>query len=247
MQPPPSSHDDPIGPADGQHDGDVLAAASRELKQPLNVISANAQLLMALPEIQALPEVMRAARTIQREAVNQSRILESLLDHAPRAASEAANADLHAGLAVDPLEAPVPTLVGVRLLLVDDSADALETFAFLLEHEGFVVETCGCGEHALERLRSARFDVLVSDIGMPGIDGYTLLRTLRHDPRYADLPPLPAIALTGHGRSRDIGRAFEAGFEAHVDKPADLARLKRVIGEVLGVPSAARASAPGQA
>lgn len=236
MQPSRPS-DDTTGPADDEHDGEVLAAASRELKQPLNVISANAQLLIALPETQGLPQVMRAALAIQREAMNQSGILDTLFDHAPRGETEATSAETHPDRTADEAATPSTlTLAGIRVLLVDDSADALDTFAWLLEHEGLVVETCECGEHALEWLRNASFDVLVSDIGMPGMDGYTLLRTLRHDPRYAAVPPLPAIALTGHGRAQDVGRAFEAGFEAHVGKPADIGSLKRVIGEVIGVP-----------
>ena len=76
-----------------------------------------------------------------------------------------------------------------------------------------------------------RFDLLISDVGMPHMDGYQLVEELRNRPKTVSLP---AIALTGHGRSEDVQRAFAAGFQAHVDKPVDIAHMKSVIAAVVG-------------
>src|SRR3954464_8470536 len=71
---------------------------------------------------------------------------------------------------------------------------------------------------------------MISDIGMPDMDGYQLMEALRARPATA---ALPAIALTGHGRTQDVQRAFAAGFQAHVDKPVDFEHMKTVIATVV--------------
>lgn len=122
-------------------------------------------------------------------------------------------------------------LAGLRVLLVDDTADTLETFAFLLEAQGYEVTAAASGPAALQRLETQTFDLLISDIGMPGMNGYELLAAVRAMPRCASLP---AIALTGYGRTEDVQRAFGAGFSAHVDKPVDVEHLREVIAKLLG-------------
>ena len=72
---------------------------------------------------------------------------------------------------------------------------------------------------------------------MPHMDGYQLVEELRNRPKTVSLP---AIALTGHGRSEDVQRAFAAGFQAHVDKPVDIAHMKSVIAAVVGAARASR-------
>ena len=120
---------------------------------------------------------------------------------------------------------PASALQGVRILLVDDTPDTLESFGMLLQLEGAVVTTAGSGPEALETAQQpgAEFDLILSDIGMPGMDGYELMRRLRQ----LDSPVarLPAIALTGFGRQADERRAREAGFDAHLPKPASLDAL----------------------
>ena len=133
---------------------------------------------------------------------------------------------------LDPSRAMSPEeLAGLRILLVDDTDDALETLSYLLEHAGFVVTSANSAKAALEHAGKESFDLLISDVGMPHMDGYQLVEELRNRP---ETVTLPAIALTGHGRSEDVQRAFAAGFHAHVDKPVDTAHLKRVIGAVVG-------------
>ncbi|MGH8797473.1 MAG: hybrid sensor histidine kinase/response regulator, partial [Caldimonas sp.] len=116
-------------------------------------------------------------------------------------------------------------LAGLRILLVDDSADALETFAMVLSAEGAIVTCAASASAALSCCKEASFDLIVSDIGMPEMDGTQLIALLRREPSTATTP---AIALTGYGRPQDIEASMAAGFTAHLLKPVDLANFRRV-------------------
>jgi len=123
--------------------------------------------------------------------------------------------------------APVSTeLAGRRIVLVDDSAAVLEPFGELLQMEGAEVRMFESGESALDYLRSNTVDVLFSDIGMPGMDGYALIREVRQLPQHANLL---AIALTGFGRAQDDERARDAGFDAHIGKPIIMKTLMETL------------------
>jgi PAS domain S-box-containing protein len=111
-------------------------------------------------------------------------------------------------------------LLGLSVLAVDDEADARELIATVLEQAGARAITVGSAEEALTALARERPDVLLSDIGIPGSDGYSLMRRVR------DLPPdeggnIPAAALTAYSRVEDARRAIEAGFQRHVAKPVE--------------------------
>jgi PAS domain S-box-containing protein len=122
---------------------------------------------------------------------------------------------------------------GVRVLVVDDEPDARSLVKRLLEDcEAEVVMAASAAE-AMERLRSARFDVLVSDIGMPGEDGYSLIRRVRGLPVEAG-GTIPALALTAYARSEDRMRAVRAGFQMHVVKPVDAAELITMVASLAG-------------
>jgi two-component system CheB/CheR fusion protein len=380
--------------AESEAKSEFLAVMSHELKHPLNLINVNAQLLMTLPEAQALPAVVRAARTIQRTVQGQARIIDDLLDmsransgklglnRVPLLLVEAIQpcltwalaearakdvrlfaegldepilvdgdpvrveqiawnllsnaikfsrsggsivvrishddddallevtdtgrgiapvflphvfemfkqadavttrgegglgiglalvkslAELHGGrvaaesegkgrgatfkvwlplhersdfAALDE-EPAVPrcSLGGIRVLLVDDTPDTLETFGYLLEYEGAVVTPAASAAEALRLAATKEFDLLISDVGMPNMDGYEMIAELRAQPRTA---ALPAIALTGYGRAQDVQRALVAGFNAQVNKPVDFAQMREAIESVLaGEPPAGPAS-----
>jgi two-component system CheB/CheR fusion protein len=117
-------------------------------------------------------------------------------------------------------------LHGVRVLLVDDSEDNAAVLAELLTIEGaqVCVETSAAG--ARSRGERQAFDMIVSDIDMPGGDGYGLLQQIRRGVRNADIL---AVAYSGYGSARDIERAHRAGFDAHVTKPASLEQLLAAI------------------
>jgi signal transduction histidine kinase len=115
-------------------------------------------------------------------------------------------------------------LSGLRLLIVDDEADAREVMRFMLERGGAQVRTAESAAQALDAIREERPDLLISDIGMPVEDGYVLLRRLRAMEEGLGRR-LPAIALTAYASEEDARRAVGAGFDAHLSKPVDPARL----------------------
>ena len=118
------------------------------------------------------------------------------------------------------------SIKGLRILAVDDMLEALEPFADLLRLDGAVVDTAGTGEQALQALESSAFDLLVSDLGMTGMDGFALIEEIRKRPA---LRHLPALALSGYGRQADVQRALQLGFDGHLSKPVTLANLRQAV------------------
>ncbi len=118
-----------------------------------------------------------------------------------------------------------PAPVARRVLVVDDNADAAAALADLLSLFGHSVEIAHDGPTALAVVRATRPDVVLCDIGLPGMTGYEVARALR---RSGDRPPR-LVALTGYAQPADIERVREAGFDAHVAKPADPDELERLI------------------
>ena len=124
---------------------------------------------------------------------------------------------------------PSPSLQGVRVLVVDDDAGARESVAAVLEQSGASVRAVESAAEAVETLEREPPDVLLSDIAMPGMDGYAFLGQAR-----ARLPgaQLPAAALTAYADATDRTRALAAGFQAHLAKPVDPAELVAVVAEL---------------
>jgi signal transduction histidine kinase len=117
-----------------------------------------------------------------------------------------------------------PRLEGLRVLLVDDDADALELLSMVLGRDGAEVIRARSANEAFELLRASHPDIIVSDIGMPGEDGHDLLRRVRA--LSAELGGrTPAIALTAFAQPRDEVLARQAGFDAYLSKPADPAEI----------------------
>ena len=122
-------------------------------------------------------------------------------------------------------------LTGVKVLVVDDQLDARELIKRILTDCGADVWVAAGAEEALGLLDRHTPDLVVSDIGMPGVDGYELLRRIR---KRADGTRMPAIALTAFARSEDRTRALRAGFVVHVAKPVDPAELVATVASVAG-------------
>jgi CheY-like chemotaxis protein len=101
-------------------------------------------------------------------------------------------------------------------LVVDDAPDVLEMLAILLRHDDYEVTTASSAFEALEAAQLERFDVIVSDIGMPEMDGYQLALALRALPGYK---AVPMVAVTGFALYDDRERAIKSGFNAHLTKP----------------------------
>jgi PAS domain S-box-containing protein len=109
-----------------------------------------------------------------------------------------------------------------HVLLVEDAPDTLEMLKVAFESRGYTAAACATPEEALRVAESGRFDIIVSDIGLPRIDGYELIARLRELPH---LRGVPALALTGYAAQKDAEAALAAGFDAHVPKPVDPAEL----------------------
>jgi len=122
-----------------------------------------------------------------------------------------------------------PGLRGLRLLLVEDDFDSSEVVSAILEDSGIVVTIATNAEVALEVLTKKTIDVILSDVGLPGQDGYAFIRTVRNVP---SLVSVPAAALTAYAHAEDRRRALDAGFQAHLRKPFDQNELFGVIGEL---------------
>lgn len=121
-----------------------------------------------------------------------------------------------------------PELANLRMLVVDDETDSRELLRAVLEQCGAKVTTTSSAAEALEKLESATFDGLISDIGMPDEDGYTLIGKVRQLPSDKN-GRLPAIALTAYARVEDRVRALNAGFQAHIPKPVEPIELVAVV------------------
>jgi CheY-like chemotaxis protein len=134
-----------------------------------------------------------------------------------------------------PLDCP-PTLDAIRILVVDDETDTRVLLKTIIEQCGAQVLTAASAAEALESLASFKPHILVSDIGMPVEDGYTLIRKVRAlSP--AEGGKIPAVALTAYAREEDRMRALHAGFQVHVAKPVNPAELIAVVGGLAGIQS----------
>jgi signal transduction histidine kinase len=128
---------------------------------------------------------------------------------------------------LDPDAAP-QRLQGVRVLVVDDDRDAASLLALVLRDRGAEAHTVEGVDAALAAMTTLQPDVVISDIGMPGRDGYELARALG-----AMNGPRPAtIALTSYARARDVEQALQAGFDAHCAKPVDTTQVLRTVAEL---------------
>ena len=118
-----------------------------------------------------------------------------------------------------------------RALVVDDAPDVTEMLSFALRYAGYEVVPAFSGAQALDAARAGCFDVVVSDIGMPGMSGYELASRLR---ALADYQRTPLIAVTGFSMYDDRDRALASGFDAFVNKPVNPRELVSLIERLRG-------------
>jgi CheY-like chemotaxis protein len=114
-------------------------------------------------------------------------------------------------------------------LVVDDVEDVAEMIALFLKHAGFDVALAHSADEALLLAGARRFDVVVSDIGMPHKNGYELAEALR---KLANYTAVPMIAVTGYAEYDDRDRALRSGFNGHLNKPIDPDALLRLIAQL---------------
>jgi CheY-like chemotaxis protein len=175
--------------------------------------------------------------------------------HGGSIAAESAGVDLgsrfvvrlpRVAIGLEPAESPAPRsdpearepagsaidLRGVRILLVEDQWDSRELMAEILRLAGAEVTATGSAPEAMEALAATRPDVLVSDIGMPGEDGYALLRRLRTSAP-ARFASIPAIAVSAYAREEDRIRSLSAGFQLHIAKPFEPVELLAAVDRMV--------------
>ena len=116
-----------------------------------------------------------------------------------------------------------------RALIVDDVSDVTDMLSVLLTHAGYDVSTASRAQDAIVLARERQFDVVISDIGMPEMNGYQLAEALRSLPGYESVP---MVALTGYSMFDDRGRSLTAGFNEHVTKPIDPRALLELIEQL---------------
>ncbi|CAN5507487.1 hypothetical protein BH10PSE16_BH10PSE16_17980 [soil metagenome] len=135
------------------------------------------------------------------------------------------------------IEPASPAGKGCRVLAVDDNVDAVRSLAALLKMSGHEVQMAYDGPSALEAARAMQPDVILLDIGLPGLTGYEVAEQIRQD---AALRNIVLVALTGYGREADRQLSAQAGFDHHLVKPADFREVEKILALVSG-----RAALPG--
>jgi signal transduction histidine kinase/DNA-binding response OmpR family regulator len=147
-----------------------------------------------------------------------------------RGTSIAIRLPLHDAAALAPPE-PAPARAdapgGCRVLIIEDHADAAESLRMLFSFSGHDVHVVHTGPDGVSAARRLAPDVVLCDIGLPGMDGYAVARALRQDRLASRL-----IALSGYGREDDLRRSREAGFDLHLTKPVDFPELQRVLADL---------------
>jgi len=127
---------------------------------------------------------------------------------------------------------PLPSLEGVHAFVIDDETDARDLVRRILQEQGARVSSFGSAEEAMAALGSSRPTVIVSDIGLPEVDGYQFMRALRlHEGRESRIP---ALALTAFARGEDRKRALLAGYQSHLAKPFDTGELVLLVADLVG-------------
>lgn len=116
-------------------------------------------------------------------------------------------------------------------MLVEDEPDSRELVRYILEAQGATVRAFGSAADALAALRAEAFDVIVSDLGMPEMDGLELLAKVRSEGGAS--ARTPAVALTAYTRESDRAAALRSGFQAHVAKPADAEQLVAIVASLV--------------
>ena len=132
-----------------------------------------------------------------------------------------------------------PELIGLKVLVVDDEQDARDLVRAILEQCGLIVMTAASVAEAMATIEADPPDLILSDIGMPGEDGYELMRRVRAEPRSR---AIPAAALTAYARAEDRRKALDAGFMMHLSKPVEAGELVAVMANLQRFAARAKAT-----
>lgn len=119
-----------------------------------------------------------------------------------------------------------------KVVLVDDEPGIRETVSMILEDWGFNVISVSNGRSAVEIIKNKKPDLILLDIGIPEIDGYKVCNIVKQD---YQLKKIPVIIFTGHGKTKEVNKAFESGADDYMIKPIDWDRLKEKISKLLDI------------
>jgi CheY-like chemotaxis protein len=131
-------------------------------------------------------------------------------------------------------ETSQPTIRPLRVLLVDDNVDTVLSLSMLLKVSGHHIRSAHDGTTAVQAALDYRPDVVVLDIGLPGLNGYEVAKRIRQHPV---LKNVVLVALTGYGQDSDRQTSLQAGFNHHLVKPARLADILQILATVSGKPT----------
>jgi CheY-like chemotaxis protein len=137
-----------------------------------------------------------------------------------------------------------PVLAGIRAVVVEDDPDSRQYMEVVLAQAGADVRATASGEQALALLTREPIDILVADIGMPGLDGHAVVRRLRQLELAEGRKAIPAVAVSAYAAAEDRHRALAAGYHGHVAKPVEPTTLVRAVVVALGRGESARAGDP---
>ncbi len=200
-------------------------AARRALETIARNTRTQAQLIGDLLDVS---RILAGKLRLDRRPVNLVRVVEAAID-AVRSAADARTIRVALARATEePSPSAAPRLGGVRVLVVDDDPDTCELLSTVLRQDGAAVVTAPSAQEALKTCERLRPDVLVTDISMPGEDGYDLLRQVRDLERRRRWR-IPAVALTAHAQAEARDEAFSAGFKAYMAKPVEPVDLTRAV------------------
>lgn len=209
-----------------------VSKLSHELRTPLNSMLGWLRLVQS-GTLDAAQQ-QRALATIERNIRTQVSLIDALLDaRRPVDPPGLAGADAAPAERRRAIECPT-ALKGLRVLVVDDEPDARDLLQSILRQCQADVRAAGSAIEALDALEHFAPNVLVSDIGMPDLDGYDLISEIRRRP--ADRGGcVPAIALTAFSRVDDRRRCLSSGFQVHVPKPVEPAEILAIVASLAPV------------
>ncbi len=206
---------------------ELLARLAHELRNPLGTISNAIQVLRLTGEKDETWR--RAIDTAEREVLHEALLVDGLL----AACEMFTQAEIT--LLLPPEESASATrfpegaeehAAARKILVVEDNPDAAATMRDFLELSGHEVELATSGTDGVAAAREFHPEIVLCDLGLPGMDGYQVAKALKRDPGTASAR---LIAVTGYGREEDRRRSKEAGFELHLTKPVDPVKLRRLL------------------
>jgi CheY-like chemotaxis protein len=187
---------------------------------------------LGLSIVRHLVELHGGTVSVQSEGKNKGAKFSIMLPvHSQLTESGTPRADCLANYSASALNG-APRLDGIRILLVDDNADVRELFTTLLSTFGAEVRASSSAAEALDSIEESRPDVLISDIGMPIEDGYTLIEKVRAMEQGND-KQLPAVALTAYAGAQDRIRILSSGYQMHITKPVEGVELATVVASLV--------------